>query len=161
MEGLSEELLAFIVILGAVAIGYGKFMGPYQTDLTTAFVKALSVKSRYRPVVNLAVGIVLGLGITAAAAFYIDNKGIIPLGILAGIFASSEASKKYDATETKEKIADQVVDQVQVTDARGVNHAGETSQGLGQVPRAHPTGVQQRGSGTNRQFILTKEEASR
>jgi hypothetical protein len=154
MEGLSEELLAFIVILGAVAIGYGKFMGPYQTDLTT-------VKSRFRPLVNLAVGIVLGLGITAAAAFYIDNKGIIPLGILAGIFASSEASKKYDATETKEKIADQVVDQVQVTDARGVNHAGETSQGLGQVPRAHPTGVQQRGSGTNRQFILTKEEASR
>jgi hypothetical protein len=152
MDGLSEGLLAFVVIVGAVAIGYGKFIGPYQVELTEAFCKAGAVSSRYKPIMNLAVGILLGLGITVAAAFYMSNWGIVPLGVLAGIFASSEASKVHDAREVKTAIADEVVDQVQVTDARGVDHARQTGEGLGQVSRSHQTGIQQRGSGQNRQL---------
>ena len=118
MQGLSEELLAFVVILGAVALGYGKFVGPYQTELTEAVCQAFAVKSRYKKVTNLGVGIGLGLGITAVAAFYMSNWGIVPLGVLAGIFASSEAAKKHDQQAVKEEIADEVVDKVAVTDAR-------------------------------------------
>ena len=118
MESLSEELLAFIVILGAVALGYGKFMGPYQTELTEAFCQAFGVKSRYKKMWNLGVGVTLGLVITGVAAYYMGNWGITPLGFLAGIFASSEAAKKHDEQAVKEEIADEVVDQVGVHDTR-------------------------------------------
>jgi hypothetical protein len=118
MDALSTDLLAFVVVLGAIAMGYGKFFGPHQTEVTNVFCEAFVVNSRFKPLMNLTVGITMGLGITATAAYYLDNWSILPIGVLAGIFASNEAAKVHDAREVKTAIADEVVDQVTVTDQR-------------------------------------------
>lgn len=89
-------LLAVIAVIVGASITYAKTFGPYQTQLTEIVVTTFSVTSRYKPAVNLAVGILLAGAVTVVAAAVVGNTAVLAAGLVAGVFGSIEAQRVHD-----------------------------------------------------------------
>jgi hypothetical protein len=97
MDNQIGDLVALVGIVVGLGIAYGKAFGPYQTAISQAIIDAGRINSRYRPLTNLIVGVVIGVAITVVGALWLHTWEILPAGIFAGILASVEAGKVHDA----------------------------------------------------------------
>ena len=102
---MDESIDQLIIVLGVVAglaVAYGKVMGGYQTELSQTFIDAFQIRSRFRRLANLTVGVGLAVGFTVVGALWLETWAIVPAGVLAGILSSVEAGKVHDreAAET-------------------------------------------------------------
>lgn len=100
-EATIGELTALIAVVGSVAAAYGKALGPAQMQLVQWVIEALRVERRYRGLLNLAVGLLLALALSALAGWTIGDPRLPAIGLLAGIIASVEAARVHDADPTR------------------------------------------------------------
>lgn len=91
-----DELIALSVIVVGLVAAYGKAFAGYQTILSQWVIDAFAVESRFRGLVNLAVGLLIGTGFSLIAAQMLGTWTLVPVGIFAGFLSSVEASKKHD-----------------------------------------------------------------
>ena len=96
MQANVDELIVIIGVIAALSVAFGKAFGPYQTEISQAVIDALQVPSRYRRILNMGIGVAIGVIFTLVGALSIGEWQIVPAGILAGIMASVEASKVHD-----------------------------------------------------------------
>ena len=90
------SITAAVAVIAGLALVYGSFIGPRQTYLVQALVDALGVQSRYRPLVNFTVGVVLAMALSVFLAIYLNDWNILIFGVVAGIFASNSAADEHD-----------------------------------------------------------------
>lgn len=90
------DLIIWLVALGAASAAYGKFVGPYQVPLTQIVITTLALASRWRPLANLVVGIVLAVSAFSLAAYATGRWELVLPGIFAGILASIVAASTHD-----------------------------------------------------------------
>jgi hypothetical protein len=95
------ELITIIGIVTGLALAYGKAFAGYQAAITQAFIDAFAVPSRFRRLLNLAVGILIASAFTAVGALWLESWAIVPAGVLAGILAAVEAGKEHDAAKVE------------------------------------------------------------
>lgn len=98
-DGQIGELVAILGIVVGLAVAYGKAFAGHQEQITQAVIDAFQVKSRYKRLVNIAVGILIAAGMTAVGAAWLHAWEIVPAGVLAGILAAVEASKQHEAAK--------------------------------------------------------------
>lgn len=96
MQTDADGILAAIGLVLALSIGYGKVVGPLQTDISQAFIDAFAVPSSYKRLLNLGVGLVLAVAVAIIGAVAVDSWALVPAGVLAGVMASVEAAKVHD-----------------------------------------------------------------
>lgn len=99
MEQLSNDLAAYFAIIVLVSVAYGKTFGATQEAITQAVIDAFAIRSRYRRVTNLGVGMAIALLIAGAAAWKLTSWDVIPIGIIAGLMASVEAAKAHETPQ--------------------------------------------------------------
>jgi hypothetical protein len=56
----------------------------------------MNTPSRYRPALNLLIGVLFAAVITVVAAAAIGNAAVIPAGIVAGVMGSIESQRVHD-----------------------------------------------------------------
>lgn len=98
---MDEELAKLFLLVGAVALAYGKAVGSTQAQVSQWVIDAWQVKSRYRGLINLAVGMVLAGAFGLLAAWQGGDWSVLAVIVLAGIVASVEAAKAHDEAVTK------------------------------------------------------------
>jgi len=97
MDEAIAQLIGYVGTIVLLAVAYGETFGGLQTELTQAVVDAGKVRSRYKRLVNFAVGIIVAVGIFTVLSFWVDvGWRIVPVGVLAGITSSVKAGKVYD-----------------------------------------------------------------
>lgn len=57
MDANIELLIAYITLVAGLSVTFGKVFGSCQTKITQAVIDAIGMRSRYRRLVNMAVGI--------------------------------------------------------------------------------------------------------
>lgn len=93
---MDDQIVQLFAVL-AVAVGlYAKAFGQYQFQIAEWIIAARQVESRYKGLVNLAVGVVLAGCFAALAAWKLGDWSILAVGLLAGVLASVEAAKVHD-----------------------------------------------------------------
>ena len=95
-ESSISELTALIAVIGTVAVAYGKALGATQMQLVQWVIDALRIERRYRGLLNLAIGFLLAMALSAIAAWIISDLRFLAVGLLAGLIASVEAAKAHD-----------------------------------------------------------------
>ena len=58
-DQFSTDITAYFALIVLISVAYGRTFGGFQEAITQSVVDALAVKSRYRRVTNLAVGMVI------------------------------------------------------------------------------------------------------
>jgi hypothetical protein len=96
MEEQLADLTALIAVVIALGVAYAKGFGAYQTQLVEWVIAAAVIGSRWRGLLNLAVGTCLALLFTAIAAYQLHDWSLIALGLFTGILASVEAARVHD-----------------------------------------------------------------
>jgi hypothetical protein len=91
------ELTALIAVVGTVAAAYGKALGGTQMALVEWVVAATQVESRWRGLLNLAIGVTLAQGMSGLAVWIIGDPRFFAIGLLAGLISSVEAARTHDA----------------------------------------------------------------
>jgi hypothetical protein len=89
-------LTALIGLIGTVSVAYGKALGATQMQLVKWVIDALRIERRYRGLLNLAIGLLLAMTLSAIAAWTIGDRRFLAVGLLAGLIASVEAAKTHD-----------------------------------------------------------------
>lgn len=102
LEQQTATLVTAIVLIVGLGVTYAKTFAPYQSGLTQVAVDAMNTPSRYRPALNLLIGILFAAVITVVAAAAIGNAAVIPAGIVAGIMGSIEAQRVHDTKSALE-----------------------------------------------------------
>ena len=98
-DQFSTDITAYFALIVLISVAYGRTFGGFQEAITQSVVDALAVKSRYRRVTNLAVGMVIALLIAGAAAWKLGTWDVIPIGIIAGLMASVEAARAHETPQ--------------------------------------------------------------
>jgi hypothetical protein len=88
-----DETTAAAVAAAAI---YGRVFGPFQTYLVEAVVAGFAVRSRWKRLVNLGVGVALADLLMAPAAHETGNWWLLVVGLIAGILASAAAAQAHD-----------------------------------------------------------------
>ena len=96
MQTDADGILAAIGLVLALSIGYGKVVGPLQTDISQAFIDAFAVPTPYKRLLNLGVGLALAVAVAIIGAVAVDSWALVPAGVLAGVMASVEAARVHD-----------------------------------------------------------------
>ena len=96
MEQDVASLAAAIAIIVGLSVTYDKTFAPYQTGLSEIVIQAFRVTSRYKPAVNLGVGILIASAVTVVAAAAVGNAAVIAGGVVGGIMASIESQRVHD-----------------------------------------------------------------
>lgn len=91
------DLVALITVVTALTVAYGKAFAVYQVQISQWVIDAGQIRARWRGLVNLGVGVGIAGAFTVIGAVALGQAGIIPVGILAGVFASVEAARLHDA----------------------------------------------------------------
>ena len=78
MEQTISELVTIMGVVTALAVAYAKAFGGYQAAITQAFIDSFAVPSRYRRILNLAVGIVIACGMTVVGGLWLGTWRIMP-----------------------------------------------------------------------------------
>lgn len=95
------DLLALIGAVVTLGAAYGKMFGGRQTQIVEWIVTGFGVKSRWRGLVNLAVGLVIAGAVSAYAALRSGEWAMLAAGLLAGLLASDEAARVHDEQAAK------------------------------------------------------------
>jgi len=93
------DLIAYLGIIVAASVAYGKIAGPYQVSLTETVIVTLGLAKRWKRLANLSTGIVVALAFFGVGAYAIDRWELLLPGLFAGFLASVEASRAYEAGE--------------------------------------------------------------
>ena len=104
MEKNITELITIIGVITGLALAYGKAFGTYQSEITQAVIDVFEVKTRFRRILNLTVGIMIANAFTIVGAAWLHAWGVIPAGMLAGILASVEAGRTHDARKAGDRL---------------------------------------------------------
>jgi hypothetical protein len=96
LEQQTATLVTAIVLIVGLGVTYAKTFAPYQSGLTQVAVDAMNTPSRYRPALNLLIGVLFAAVITVVAAAAIGNAAVIPAGIVAGVMGSIESQRVHD-----------------------------------------------------------------
>lgn len=104
----AEQLLSFLVIVGGLALGYGKGIGPRQMIVMEAICTATEMPGKYKPIFNILLGIILAMIVTAYVAWRLGQWDLLGLGFIAGLFASEVAAEKHDEKSTVTVAPEQV-----------------------------------------------------
>ena len=96
-EATIGELTALIAIVGSVAAAYGKALGGTQMTLVEWVIAASTIESRWRGLLNLAIGLLLAQALSGLAVWVIGDPHFLAVGLLAGLIASVEAARAHDA----------------------------------------------------------------
>ena len=96
MESNVAALIAAITVIVGLSVTYAKTFGSYQERLTEIVIQTFAIRTRYKPVANLGVGLLLTTVVTVVAAYSISAWLVIPAGVIAGLFASVEAQRVHD-----------------------------------------------------------------
>lgn len=96
---MDEQIARLLVLVTAVATGYGQLFGRYQFQIVEWIIAAGSIDGRYRGVVNLGVGVTLAGAFSGLAAWQIGDWAVVIVGLLAGVLASVEAARVHDAED--------------------------------------------------------------
>lgn len=91
------EVTALIAVVGSVAAAYGKAFGSTQMALVEWVIAAGEVESRWRGILNLAIGLLLAQASSGLAVWVTGDPRFLAVGLLAGIIASVEAARAHDA----------------------------------------------------------------
>lgn len=94
-------IVATIAVIAGAAAAYVKFLGPLQVYLVEAIIEATSISSRYKRLLNVAVGMSLAVAVTFVAILQGAPWWLISVGIFGGLAASIEAAKAHDASKTE------------------------------------------------------------
>lgn len=94
-------IVATIAAVAAAAAAYVKVLGPMQVYLVEAVIEATSISSRYKRLLNVAIGVSLAVAITVVTILQGAPWWFIGVGIFGGLAASIEAAKAHDAAKTK------------------------------------------------------------
>jgi hypothetical protein len=92
----ASGIVAALGVIIALSVGYGRLVGPLQTELSQAFIDAFAVPSHYKRLLNFGVGLTLGIALSVIGALAVGSWALVPAGIVAGVLASVEASRTYD-----------------------------------------------------------------
>lgn len=90
------ELTALIAVVGGVAAAYGKALGGTQMTLVEWVIDASAIESRWRGLLNLAIGLLLAQALSGLAVWIIGDPRFLAVGLLAGLIASVEAARAHD-----------------------------------------------------------------
>lgn len=93
---MDEELAKLFLLVGAVALAYGRLAGPVQMQVSQWVIDAGQIRSRFRGLVNLGVGMLLAASFGLLAAWQGGDWSVLAVVILAGVVASVEAAKVHD-----------------------------------------------------------------
>lgn len=101
MNASITNLIALITVVTSLTVAYGKAFAVYQTQISQWVIDAGRVPARRRGIVNLAVGVVIAGAFTVIGALAIGRPAVIPVEVLAGVFASVEAARLHDAAAAR------------------------------------------------------------
>ena len=73
-DEFSTDITAYFALIVLISVAYGRTFGGFQEAITQSVVDALAVKSRYRRVTNLAVGMVIALLPASRHRFVGDSR---------------------------------------------------------------------------------------
>lgn len=93
-------IVATIAFIAGAATAYGKVLGPIQVQLVEWIIEATALKSRFKGLLNLAVGVALAVAITVVTILQGAPWWFLGIGLFGGMIASIEASKAHDAGKT-------------------------------------------------------------
>lgn len=107
MEGVSSEqvtdLVTYVALVVAISAGYARAFGETQAYAVQAIIDAWRIASRWRPILNIAVGVAIATAFAVAGAYFIHEWSFVPAGILGGILAAVSAAKVHDQAEAGTK----------------------------------------------------------
>lgn len=95
MAELSDSTIAQFVIMAGLIAAYRSAFGAQQEQFTEVVVKALAVKSRYKPAVNVLTSIAVALCIGLVLALH-STWQVVPIAAIAGLYASTKAAAVHD-----------------------------------------------------------------
>lgn len=98
-----QLLTALAAGITFAAGAYGKVIGPIQTTIVQWVIDAFRVQSRWRGLLNLAIGVPLGIAISLLAAIVTGNWQLAGIGAIGGVYASVEAAKAHDQASAASK----------------------------------------------------------
>jgi hypothetical protein len=97
--GSLGDLVAYLGIILAASVAYGKAFAPYQVQLTETVIVTLGLSKRWKRLANLLTGIGVATAFTAVGAYALGRWELLLPGVFAGFLASVEAGRQYDATK--------------------------------------------------------------
>lgn len=95
------NLIGAVVTLGAA---YAKLFGARQTQIVQWVIEGFGVRSKWRGLVNLAVGLAIAGAVSAYAAWQTDQWAMLVAGVLAGLLAADEAARVHDEQAVREAV---------------------------------------------------------
>lgn len=104
MDGAQvNDLLTLIGAVVTLGAAYARLFGGRQTQIVEWIVSGFGVKSRWRGLVNLAVGLAIAGAVSAYASWQTGQWAMLAAGLLAGLLASDEAARVHDEQAAKEE----------------------------------------------------------
>lgn len=95
-EAQIGEMTALIAVVVSVAAAYGKAFGSTQMTLVEWVIAASAIESRWRGLLNLAIGLLLAQALTGLAVWMVGDTRLLAIGQIAGVIASVEAARAHD-----------------------------------------------------------------
>lgn len=121
-------ILASIAVLVGVAEVYAKTFGPVQAGINEAAIQAFSVPSKYRPLLNYGISILVAAGATVVVAASVGAWEIVPGSIVVGALAAGVAASTHDTqkalttmaghSQTSEVVGEAIMSPAKPDDAR-------------------------------------------
>jgi len=102
MEDISNSLISFVAVVGLVIAAYQGAFGARQAEISEVVIKALDVKSRYKPAVNAVTSVLVALVVGGVLAMEAGWK-VLPIAALAGLLASTKAAEAHDAKKANDE----------------------------------------------------------
>lgn len=94
-------IVATIAAVTAAAAAYVKVLGPMQVYLVEAIIDATSISTRYKRLLNVAIGVSLAVAVTFVTILQGAPWWFVGVGIFGGLAASIEAAKAHDAGKSE------------------------------------------------------------
>lgn len=97
MNDQLQQLTVLAALVSGAALAYARLLGNAQMYIVQAAIDALSLPSKLRPAVNIALGLLLAILFSLLLAWYAADLRLLAVGILAGILSSVSAAQAHDA----------------------------------------------------------------
>jgi hypothetical protein len=102
MNDQLQQLTVLAALVSGAALAYARLLGNAQMYIVQAAIDALSLPSKLRPAVNIALGLFLAILFSLLLAWYAADLRLLAVGVLAGILASVSAAQAHDAASEGE-----------------------------------------------------------
>lgn len=99
LDDQTTDLLTLIAAVVALSVAYSQTLGPYQYRITEWVIEAFTIRSRYKGLTNLGVGMILAACFGVLVAIQSGEWLILATVVLAGVLASVKAADEHDKKE--------------------------------------------------------------